>query len=162
MEQCKMAGWTTLPEQLVHRNPSSALPGSLSRHRCDLLAIQPSGKTLAIEIVVTAISRIAKVQQSMFSLWREKARRYAAYIAKDELPRDEDLLTFVVSGWGGMSRRGSSSSSLGLNRQLRHWVLRYQRLWLHRAQVVAAVQRACVVEGTVAHVVAEQCAAMLF
>ena len=145
LEQCKLAGWTALPEQLVQCNPSSALPDVLNRHRCDLLAIQPSGKTCVLEVGITAVSRLAKAQQAMFSVWREKSRRYGAPAARDLLPGGEVLTTFIASGWGAFHAKawelllqlGADQATKALATE----VPAASQLWLHRASVVSAVQR---------------------
>ena len=102
LQQCRLAGWAAQCEQLVQVSTSRDTPDQITRHRCDVLALQPSGQPLAIEVGVTSFHRDVLAQSGLSLMWREKCARYAVSSHKDILPGGEKLITFVASAWGAL------------------------------------------------------------
>ena len=146
LQQCRLAGWAAQCEQLVQVSASRDNIDQLSRHRCDLLAIQPSGQALAIEVGVTSFHRDVLAQSGLSLMWREKCARYAVSSSKESLPGGEKLITFVASAWGALHlsawelllQLGEAQAAKVSPTEVSATSL----LWRKRATAVASIQRA--------------------
>ena len=146
LQQCRLAGWAAQCEQLVQVSVSRDLPAQITRHRCDVLVLQPCGQPLAIEVGVTSFHRDVLAPTGLSVMWREKCSRYGVFSTRDTLPGGEKLITFVASGWGALHpsawelllQLGEAQAAKVSATEVSHTSM----LWRKRAGILSCIQRA--------------------
>ena len=141
----RQAGWAASPEQMIK------CAGSDTRHKCDALLLQTSGRVLAVEVSVTSFVRSTPAAADLHKVCREKAARYGMYHGSRRLPHGETLVPFVVHSLAAWATEAwelcfqLSAAIADKQESGRHesWPLELQRAKQH---VIATIQR-CLLKG---------------